>query len=219
MRTEEQMIAYALEIEPQLLPYVPTLLADLEELGSNAGQIVEVVREFQLPDTTRVIDLGCGKGVVSVEIADELGFHVLGIELFEPFIQSCIQCAREAHVSDVCMFRHGDILKMVDQVEPADVAVFAALGDVLGRLDETIDVIRKFVKPGGLILVSDAFVTDGGSTSFAGFENYAMHDETVRRLTKWGDVLEREVLASPDESDEDDEESAMIQKRALNAYS
>ena len=189
MRTEQEMVAYALEIEPALLSYVPELLADLDELGSDAELIVEVLRHFDLPESSRVIDLGCGKGAVSVEIADELGFQVLGIELFEPFIDSCLDLASEAGVSKLCEFRHGNILKLAGQLEPADVVVFAALGDVIGLLDESVRVIRRFVRPGGLIVVSDAFIKEGGSADFPGFEHYAGHAETVRRLAACGDVL------------------------------
>jgi hypothetical protein len=35
-RNDEEMIAYALEREPRELPFAPALLADLDELGSDA---------------------------------------------------------------------------------------------------------------------------------------------------------------------------------------
>ena len=41
---------------------------------------------------------------------------------------------------------------------PVDVVIFAALGDVLGRLDETIRIIRQYVKPGGYLVISDAYI-------------------------------------------------------------
>ena len=49
--------------------------------------------------------------------------------MFEPFIDSCLDLASEAGVSEWCEFRHGNILKLAGQLEPADVAVFAAFGD------------------------------------------------------------------------------------------
>jgi 2-polyprenyl-3-methyl-5-hydroxy-6-metoxy-1,4-benzoquinol methylase len=214
MRSEEEMISYALEIEPSLLHCIPELLADLVELGSDADLIVKILQDLQLPISSRVIDLGCGKGAVSVEIADELGFQVLGIELFEPFIESCKELAAQAGISHLCEFRHGDILKLVNQVEPSDVVIFAALGDTLGPLNETIKTIRQFAKPSGFILVSDAFVKDGGSTSFPGFEQYTSREEAIRRLTAHGDTLVTEILEAPSASVEDDDESDLIYRRA-----
>ena len=194
------MVAYALETDVALLPYIPELLADLEELGSDAEVIAEVIDTLELPDDAQVIDLGCGKGATALEVAAELDLDVLGIELFEPFVQACNQLARERKLSDKCRFIHGNILELAGRVTPADVAVFAALGDVIGRLDEAVGVVRKYVKPGGFIVVSDVFVADGGTNGFPGFEQYVSHDETIRRLTASGDRLVREVL----EEDEDD---------------
>ena len=62
------MVAYALETDVVLLPYVPELLADLEELGSDAEVIAEVIDALELPDDAQVIDLGCGKGATALEV-------------------------------------------------------------------------------------------------------------------------------------------------------
>jgi SAM-dependent methyltransferase len=191
MRTEDEMVAYALESSPELLPFIPELLADLEELGSEAELIVQVLRELELPKTTSVVDLGCGKGAVAVEVLEELDFEVLGIELFRPFITSCTELARTRGVSDRCRFLQGDIRKMAGRVPPADVAIFAALGDVLGRLDDTIGIIRQYVKPGGCLMIADPFLADSGSPDFPGFEQYAGYQETAARLTSCGDVIVR----------------------------
>ena len=147
MRSEAEMVAYALEIQPALLPFIPELLRDLDELGSDAALIAQALGDLPLPPAATVIDLGCGKGAVSIAIARRLGVHVLGIDLFAPFIAHCQQAAAAAGVSDLCEFRHGNIARLAGSVEPADVVVFAALGDVLGPLDETMRVIRQFAKP------------------------------------------------------------------------
>ena len=213
MRSELDMVSYALEVEPALLPFVPEVLADLGELGSDAGLIVRVLSDLQLPRSARVIDLGCGKSAVSLEIADKLKLRVLGIDLFEPFIPLCRKAAARVGVSNLCEFHHGNIAQLAGRIEPADAVVYAALGDVLGPLDETMRILRQFVKPGGFIVVSDPNVRDGGSTSFEGFENYGSREETISRLTAWGDVLIREVAEPVDEDDEGDE-SPLIMRRA-----
>lgn len=214
MRSEVEMIAYALEVDPELLPLVPELLADLDELGSDAPLIVEVLAELGLPGSSRVVDLGCGKGAVAIEIATRLGFHVHGIDLFEPFIGICREGAALAGVSDRCTFQCADILKVVDAIEPADVAIFAALGDVLGPLDETIAVIRRFVRPGGYIVINDDYVKEGGLSAFTGFENCSSHEVTVRRLQSHGDVLKREALEPQSNLSLGISESTLIRRRA-----
>ncbi len=193
MRTENEMIAYALEVQPELLPYIPELLADLDDLGSDAKVIVELVASLDLPTEAQVLDLGCGKGAVSVAIAEDLGLHVLGIDLFEPFIGSANEAAEAAGVAHLCTFRQADILKVVDEIAPVEVAVFAALGDVLGPLDETVGLIRRPVQPGGHYIVNDSYLNERGSASYGGTEGYASHEETLRRLASSGDVVLREI--------------------------
>lgn len=218
MRSEQDMVAYALQVDVQLLPYLPELLADPEELGSDAQLVTQVIADLDLAADAEVIDLGCGKGAVAVEIADELGFKVLGIDLFEPFIESAHEQAVKMGVSSLCEFRVGNVLTKAATVGPRDVAVFAALGDVLGRLDETVKVIREYVKPGGFMIISDLFLAAGGSNDFPGFERYANHSETITFLTASGDVLVREVrLDDEDDDDEElqDDEAQKILERAM----
>ena len=194
MRSEDEMVAYALEAPTALLRYLPELLADLEELGSDAEAIAGVLDDLNLTKSTTVVDLGCGKGAVAVEVAEDLNLNVLGIDLFEPFIESCKELAESRRVSELCHFIHGDILKLAGKIEPCDIAIYAALGDVLGPLDQTVSVIRQYVKPGGYIVISDGFIKDGGSSDFPGFEQYTDHDAMIARLTACGDTLVREIV-------------------------
>jgi SAM-dependent methyltransferase len=194
MRSEDEMVAYALETHTGLLPYLPELLENLDELGSDAKAISSVLDDLNLTESTSVVDLGCGKGAVAVQVAADLNFRVLGIDLFEPFVESCKHLAERRGVSGKCHFIHGDILKLAGKIEPCDVAIFGALGDVLGPLDQTVSVIRKYTRPGGYMLISDGYIKDGGSSDFPGFEQYAGHAEMIARLIACGDTLVREII-------------------------
>lgn len=211
MRSEDEMVAYALETHPELLPYVPELLADLGELGSDARAITSVLDDLNLTESASVVDLGCGKGAVAVEVAEDLSLKVLGIDLFEPFIKSCKELAELRGVSELCHFIHGDILKLAGNIDSRDVVIFAALGDVLGPLDQTVSVIRQYAKPGGFVVISDGFIKGGGSSDFPGFEQYAERDDMIARLTACGDTL---VSESIEAANFDRDEADMIAARA-----
>lgn len=194
MLSENEMVAYALETPVALLRYIPELLADLEDLGSDAGAIVSVLRDLGPAESATVVDLGCGKGAVAIGIAKELELRVVGIDLFEPFIEHCEARAVSRGVSGLCRFIHGNILDRPARLGPFDIAIFASLGDVLGPLDESIDVVRQYVRPGGHIVISDGFIKSGGSSDFPGFEPYADRDTMRARLTACGDTLVQEVI-------------------------
>jgi len=214
MRSEDEMVAYALEAHTALLPYLPELLLDLQELGSNADAITRVLEGLNLPKSATVVDLGCGKGAVAIQVAVDLGRRVLGIDLFEPFIECCKEQAGARGVPQLCHFLHGDILKLAGKIEPRDVAIFAALGDVFGPLDQTVSMIRKYIKPGGYIIISDGFIRDGASSDFPGFEQYAERSDMIARLLACGDTLVSEIIETNDSKGGGYEEGQLIAARA-----
>ena len=75
-------------------------------------------------------------------------------------------------------------------------AVFAALGDVLGSLEQTVGLLRRYVSEDGFLLIYDDYVKAGGSANFARFENYSSREETIRKLESHGDALLRVVEES-----------------------
>ncbi|MBI5115016.1 hypothetical protein HZA56_00920 [Candidatus Poribacteria bacterium] len=83
----QQQIADSLETTPELLHFMPELLADIWELGGSPGIVVNMLRPFKLPARkAKVLDLGCGKGAVAVTLAKELGFRVFGVDLLTQVI-------------------------------------------------------------------------------------------------------------------------------------
>ncbi len=188
-QTATDMVTSALEIDPVLLPHAVDLLADFDELGSDAEDIIDVLRTVGTTPESRVIDLGSGKGSVAIAIAQELGCVVVGIELHEPFVTLANDAAIAAGVACRCQFIHGDIAKLAGIIEEADAVVYAALGDVLGPLDETIRAIRLYAKPGGYIIISDCVLRDDTTVIFRGYENYTTVGPTRQRLTSAGDTI------------------------------
>lgn len=213
-RSEEEMIAYALEAPASILPFMTELLTDHHELGSGAEAIVEAIRSLELPDNTTVVDLACGKGAVAVEVARQLGYQVIGIELHKPFIEECRNAAQEAKVANLCTFEHGDVIKLAGGRDPADVAIFAAVGDTLGPFDATMAILREYVKPGGHIIFSDVYLKDGAHEKFPGFEYASSKSKTIELLCAHGDVLANFYELS-DKDDTGKDNSNSIMERAL----
>jgi cyclopropane fatty-acyl-phospholipid synthase-like methyltransferase len=105
----ERQIADALECTPELFPYLPELLADLEELGASRREIIELLQPLNLAAGARVLDLGCGKGAVLLALAEELGFECVGVDAFAPFIEVAQRTAQARRLTDKCTFRCADL--------------------------------------------------------------------------------------------------------------
>jgi SAM-dependent methyltransferase len=194
---EARQIAAALDATPELVPYLAELLADLWELGSSPPLIASWLGELGLPRGSSVLDLGCGKGAVSLTLARDLGFQVHGVDLFAPFIGEARARAAEWRLTSRCRFETGDLKEVIRTAEGYDVVVYASVG-ALGRLDRCVGALRGGVRSGGYLLIEDGYLTPGAAPA-AGSGNLADHEESLRRLTVHGDVLLREQALDPTE--------------------
>ncbi len=194
---ELQQIAAALDATPELVPFLPELLADLWDLGSSPPLITSWLRDLQLPRETRVLDLGCGKGAVSLTLARELGFRVHGVDLFEPFVCDARARAEDWGLTALCRFETGDLREVVRTAEGYDVVVYASVG-ALGQLDDCVSALRRCLRGGGYLLIEDGYLAPDAAPA-AGSGKLADHDESLRRLTAHGDALLREQALDPAE--------------------
>ena len=203
VRQRQELVAETFGAEPELLPLLPALLADLEALGSSPEKVVTILGESaELPQRAAVVDLGCGKGAISIAIARELGYQVRGVDLFEPFLKEAVAGARAASVDHLCSFEVADIRDVVQELDLFDATVFAGVGAGLyGDYSDCIGAIRLCTRPDGYIVISDCFLKQSipPNTKFKGYEYYQPHDEMVRQLTAHGDAMVREILVSSEE--------------------
>jgi 2-polyprenyl-3-methyl-5-hydroxy-6-metoxy-1,4-benzoquinol methylase len=199
----QREIAASLEAPPELLPVLPELLADLEALGGSPETAVELLRPLDLEaGSTRVLDLGCGKGAVGLEVARSLGFQVHGIDAFEPFIEHARRRALELGVAELCRFECGDLRQALGFGQPVDVVLYASLGPLLWDLAETVGRLRRRLRPDGYLVIDDGFLAEDARVSVPGYGAYGSRAETLARLTAFGDRLVREVILSSEETKE-----------------
>lgn len=214
----EQKLAGALTAETtELIPYLPYLLQDLWELGSSPADMIRLVKEnVETSSETNVIDLGFGKGAVSVSLCRELGVRAKGIDLLPEFIEVAREKAKEFGVAHLCEFAVQDINVSVSSLSGYDIAVLGAVGDVLGNPAETLGKLKKVVRSNGYILIDEAFLE--GEQKDVRYQNYEY-------LTKaqWKDIFQEagvELVAeltyqdSPEADETNDYNNRMIRRRA-----
>jgi len=190
-----QDIAQALDATPELLPLVPELLADIWALGSSPERIVDLLRPLKLSSqSTRVLDLGCGKGAVALRLAEELGFHVYGIDGFLPFITEAKARADALGVAGRCHFAVADLRDILVRSRSFDVVIYAAVGNVLGDFRRCVEQLRQTVRAGGYMVIDDGFLAEDRKLERQGYEHYVVHEQTLEQLTAHGDNLIREVI-------------------------
>lgn len=194
----DESIAHAMEADVRLLPVLPELLADLRELGPSAGDVVDVLASVGVTPGATVLDLACGKGAVSVALAEQLGARVRGIDAFQPFLDAAQTLAMARGVAERCVFEQGDIRDVLGQGAQHDVVLLLSAGPVLGDYVRTVAGLRTLVRAGGYLVIEDGFQADDGAPDDTG--DYTSHAETLRQLTAHGDLVVREVINSADQA-------------------
>lgn len=209
-----EKVAKSLTAESEaLLPYLPYLLQDLWELGSSPDEIVSAIKNCGIDEEWRVIDLGCGKGAVSIRLAKDFGCSVKGIDFMEDFIDFARKKAEELGLSSLCCFESGDINSAVESEAGYDLAILGAVSGVLGTPSETLFKLKRTVKPGGYVIIDDGYLSEDSESPRLEGEYYT-RGEWLSAFEQSGMELISETFAGEELQSANDANTAMIAARA-----
>jgi len=215
--TEEKLAGSLTAETTELVPFLPYLLQDLWELGSNPRDMIRLIKEhIPLSVDTKILDLACGKGAVSVNIAESLRVNVYGVDLLPEFIEYAIQKAEEFNVGPLCHFRIGDANEAATEENDYDCVIFGAAGNILGDPQETLNRLKKTIKPGGYIIIDEAYLPDGSSNDNVKYKKYdhLTHDQWMRLFKDSDLALLEEVNVTEDYDYDFDSDNKAIALRA-----
>lgn len=198
MKTTEETIAAAMDItEKELLPFLPYILQDFWEIGADPDTIISLIeKHFNSFKTLNVLDLGCGKGPVSVKIAKKLGCKCYGIDAIPDFIDYAILKAKEYNVSGLCKFEVGDIRDKVKSLKDFDIIVLGAIGQVFGDYYVTLATLDNCLSENGIIIIDDGYIEDESSFSHPQMVSRQKLQDQINRAEM---VIIDEVIAREDD--------------------
>lgn len=188
MSNVEEKLARSLTGESTaIIPYLPYLLQDLWELGAMPSEINHLIsRYIPITKDTRILDLACGKGTVSINLSKSFGCRVKGIDIIPEFIDYAVKKAYEHGVENLCHFQVEDINQSIKTEKNYDIVVYAAVGDVLGDIYETIVKLKDTVVRGGYILIDDSYSSQVNHEIYASRQQWltAFRDTGVRLVAE-----------------------------------
>ncbi len=171
MGTLEESIAVSMDrLNHGIIEFLPYILQDFWELGASPEIVISLIKKHKNDyQNIRVLDLGCGKGAVSVKIASGLKCRCLGIDGIRDFIDSAKQKAKEYQVENLCSFKTGDVRTEIETLGQYDVIVLGATGPIFGDYFNALSRISNHLAPGGIIIVDDAYTEDSrGPAAYPG---------------------------------------------------
>ncbi|MBE0636972.1 MAG: methyltransferase domain-containing protein [Bacteroidales bacterium] len=151
---------------PRLYPYLPYILQDVWELGTDPGIVFELVQQHIQITPLKVLDLGCGKGAVSIRLAEALDCSVLGIDGLPEFVSDAQKYASKQNVTDKCRFETGDARIKVLDLKDFDLAILGAVGQLFGDIHQTLTIVGRTIKRDGYIILDDGWIPNESSTEY-----------------------------------------------------
>ena len=166
MKTLEDSIAAAMDAEQdtEILPFLPYIFQDFWELGTPPEIVIDLIQKHcNNHETLKVLDLGCGKGAVSVKTAEALGCNCYGIDGIPEFIESAKAKAREYGVDTLCRFEAGDVRTKTDELDTFDVILLGATGPIFDDYHTALTILAKHLTDKGIIIVEEAYIDDAST--------------------------------------------------------
>lgn len=105
----------------------------------------------------RQLDLACGKGEMLCRWAEWFGVTGVGIDISEVFVPAALARAAELGVGDRVRFERADASSVAVDQAAYDVVSCIGATWIGGGVAGTIHLMRPALRPGGLLLVGEAF--------------------------------------------------------------
>ena len=200
---EECVVAAMDGADKELFPFLPYILQDTWEIGADPEIIISLIQKHMHDfSNMNILDLGCGKGAVSVMLANKLKCICHGIDAMPEFIDEANKKANEYSVSHLCKFEIGDIRIKIKTLPRYDVIVLGAVGPVLGDYFSTLIALSNNLNPDGIIIIDDGYIEN--SSDFT-HPLILKQNEVHRQIHAAGMKLLDEVIIAKDKIKESDE--------------
>ncbi len=216
VKTVEESVTASLDggNDIEIFEFFPYILQDIRELGTSPEAVLQLVKKnTKNHEDLRVLDLGCGKGAVSILLSRILKCFCLGIDAVGEFIREAQVKAEECHADMFCRFITGDIRKEIRYLKGFDIIILGATGPVFGSCYDTLSSLADSVKSGGILIVDDGYIPEESDFKYP----HAMKkSEILSDISRAGWSLLDETVFSRDMiKDSDDFIFSSIRKRCL----
>jgi SAM-dependent methyltransferase len=193
MQSLEECVVTAMDgTDPELFPFLPYILQDLWEFGTDPEIICTLIGKHCVNyPALKILDLGCGKGAVSIKIAMTYGCLCHGIDAVPEFISNARKRSVLNNVEHLCIFEVGDIRGKVKSLTEYDVAILGSIGPVFGDYYATLTALSGCLTNSGIIIIDEGYIDDHSNFTHPIIQK---RKDIIRQIQKAGMQIEEEEI-------------------------
>ncbi len=151
-------IATSMECEEEILPHLPYILQDFYEIGTKSDIILDILDDLGIKRSqNKLLDIGSGKGAVSIAASRDRGIRCLGVDAMPEFVEFSAEQAKSQGVSEICHFKNADIRTLMSELGFFEVIILGSIGHVLGDLRTSLICLQKHLAVGGYIIWDEGY--------------------------------------------------------------
>ncbi len=204
MKIIEECVVTAMDgNDKELFPYLPYILQDVWEFGADPDAVIRLInKHFAHTAGLKVLDLGCGKGAVSIKVSQKLGCSCHGIDAIPEFIEFARHKAAELNVDHLCTFETADIRQRVNDLSGFNIILLGAIGPVFGDYFHTLTTLKRCMNQNGVFVIDDGYIEDSSDFSHPLIlkKSTLLHQIDMAGMKLIGDdKMEREDIMDSDE--------------------
>jgi ubiquinone/menaquinone biosynthesis C-methylase UbiE len=156
---EESVLESMDATDKELFQYLPYILQDLWEIGSSFKAMNALILKNKIDlKNKNVLDLGCGKGAISVKLAKSFSCQSTGVDAVEEFINEAKIKANDYNIANLCNFQSEDIRTFIKEVtKQYDLIILGAIGTIFGDYFNTLSLLKPLLNENGSIIIDDSY--------------------------------------------------------------
>jgi SAM-dependent methyltransferase len=123
--------------------------------GSNASTRRAFEMVSDLPESPRILDVGCGPGMQTLELASVSGGHITAVDNHQPFLDQLAESARAEGLADRIEIINASMFDLPFDDESFDLIWCEGAIFIMG-VAEGLKQWKRFLKPGGVIAFTES---------------------------------------------------------------
>lgn len=123
--------------------------------GDSASTARAFAAASDLPPQPKILDIGCGPGMQTLDLAKLSGGEIIAIDFHQPFLDELIRRAKEAGVAAQIQARKLSMFEMDFEREQFDLVWSEGAIYIMG-FEAGFKTCHPFLKPGGYMAVTEA---------------------------------------------------------------